>query len=237
MWYLRIGKVNFPVAPESITEEMQNRNEKIDLASEKQINLLKKPGLTTYRMDIRLPRRNWPWAYYQQPKGSPISSGFNKPEEYVKFLRKKKTGKEHFKLMIVEDRGEDGTVKNFTQEVTLEEVSFATDASEGDDVIATCTFRKWVDYKTRVKKKKRKTTKKVTKKPKKKTYKVKKGDTLKKISKKMYGSQKYAKKIYAWNKKVIEAAAKKHGRKSSKKGKYIYKGTKLKLKNITVKKK
>ena len=59
---------------------------------------------------------------------------------------------------------------------------------------------------------------------------------MKKISKKMYGTQKYAPKIYKWNKKKIEKAARKHGRKSSKKGKYIYKGTKLKLKKITVKK-
>ena len=35
---------------------------------------------------------------------------------------------------------------------------------------------------------------------------------------------------------AIENAAKKHDRKSSKKGKYLYKGTKLKLKNIKVKK-
>lgn len=236
MWYLRIAGANFPAAPESIEESPENRNEKVDLATEDQITILKKPGLTTYSMDIRLPREKWPWAYYEQPAGSPIPSGFNEPDMYVDLLRKTKEEKEHFKVMLVEDMGEDGTVENFTEEVTLEDVSFSTEASEGDDIIASCTFKKWVEYTTRIQKHKVKTTAKIVLKPKKKTYKVKKGDTLKKISKKMYGTQKYAGKIYKWNKKKIEKAARKHGRKSSKNGKYLYKGTKLKLKKIKVKK-
>ena len=53
------------------------------------------------------------------------------------------------------------------------------------------------------------------------TYKIKKKDTLWKIAKKKLGKGKRWKEIYKLNKKVIEAAAKKHGRKSSKNGKYI----------------
>lgn len=233
MYYLRIAGANFPVAPESIEEAMGNKNETVDLASEKQINILKKPGLTSYTMDIRLPREEWPWAYYEQPKDSDIKEGFNKPEEYVKLLRQKKTKREHFQLMIVETiNGSEDTVENFTEEVTLEDATFRMDSAEGDDIVASCTFKKWVDYATAKKKGKVSTKTKVTKKPKKKTYTVKAGDTLKSISKKMYGTQKNAGKIYAWNKKAIEKAAKKHGKKSSKKGKYIYKGTKLKLKTV-----
>lgn len=237
MYYLRIAGANFPVAPESIEEAPENKNEEVTLASGKHINILKKPGLTKWTMDIRLPREEWPWAYYEQPSGSPIPAGFNEPEVYVDLLRKQKTEKEHFRLMMVEDMGEDGTVENFTKEVTLEDVTFRTDAAEGDDIIASCTFKKWNNYVTKVKKDdKTPGGSGRTLKPKKKSYKVKKGDTLKKISKKMYGTQKYAGKIYKWNKKTIERVAKKHGRKSSKKGKYLYKGTKLKLKKIKVEK-
>lgn len=235
MWYLRIAKINFPIVPESVTEERPNRNEKLDLASGKQVNLTKTPGLAKYTMDIRLPRQKWPWAYWKQPKSSPLSTGYHLPETYAKYLRKWKSDKSHVSLMLIRDKASNGTVNVIKQTVTIEELSFNTDAAEGDDMIVTVTFQKWVDYKTKVKKKKKskaKSVKKTTIKPKKKTYKVKKHDTLKKISKKMYGTQEVAGDIYKWNKKVIEKAAKKHKRKSSKKGKYLYKGTKLKLKNI-----
>lgn len=68
-------------------------------------------------------------------------------------------------------------------------------------------------------------------KPKKKVYTVPKNYTSRsgicKISKKYYGTTSKWQKIYNKNKKKIEAAAKKHKRKSSDKGKYLYKGTKL----------
>jgi nucleoid-associated protein YgaU len=59
------------------------------------------------------------------------------------------------------------------------------------------------------------------------SYKVKKGDTLKGVAKKTTGSASNSGAIYKANKAVIEKAAKKHKRKSSKKGKYLYAGTKL----------
>jgi len=67
-----------------------------------------------------------------------------------------------------------------------------------------------------------------------KSHTVKKGETLKSISKKYYKTSKYWRKIYTWNKKAIEKAAKKHKKKSSANskgvlGSYLYSGTKLSL--------
>lgn len=66
-----------------------------------------------------------------------------------------------------------------------------------------------------------------------KYYTVKKGDTLGKIAKKCMrkNTKSNRNKIYAKNKTVIEKAAKKHKRKSSGKGKYLYSGTKLTIPN------
>ena len=65
------------------------------------------------------------------------------------------------------------------------------------------------------------------KKAKTKTYIVKKGDSLWNLAKKFYKDGKKQTKIYNANKSVIEKAAKKHGKSSSGRGKWIYHGTKL----------
>lgn len=60
-----------------------------------------------------------------------------------------------------------------------------------------------------------------------KTYTIKNGDTLWGIAKRYYKNGAQYTKIYNANKTVIEAAAKKHGKKSSDKGHWIWAGTKL----------
>lgn len=76
----------------------------------------------------------------------------------------------------------------------------------------------------------KKSSKKAGKKTIPKKYKIQKGDTLYKISVKFWGNGKHKKTLYKLNKKKLNKVARKHGRKSSKKGKYLYKGTVIKLK-------
>ena len=103
-------------------------------------------------------------------------------------------------------------------------------------------LKQWKDYGTKkliVKKPKKKSSKKKAKTKKKKsskkkktaskTYTVKKGDCLWKIAKKKLGKGSREKEIYKLNKSLIEKTAKKHGKKSSNNGWWIYPGTKLKL--------
>ena len=74
----------------------------------------------------------------------------------------------------------------------------------------------------------KKTTRKETKEiP--RTYTVKKYDTLIKIARKELDNETLWKDIYELNKKAIEDTARKHGRKSSSTGWWIYEGTVLKL--------
>lgn len=61
------------------------------------------------------------------------------------------------------------------------------------------------------------------------SYVVKKGDCLMYIARKELGDGTMWKEIYSLNQKVIEAEAKKRGRKSSSNGHWIYPGTVLKL--------
>lgn len=62
-----------------------------------------------------------------------------------------------------------------------------------------------------------------------KTYTIKKKDSLWSIAKKFLGKSSRWKEIYKLNKSIIEKTAKKHKRKDSKNGHYIYPGTKIKI--------
>lgn len=59
------------------------------------------------------------------------------------------------------------------------------------------------------------------------TYTLKKGDTLWKIAQKYLGAGSKWKTIYNANKTIIEQQAKKHGKKSSNNGSYLYAGVKI----------
>lgn len=225
-YYLRLDGTNFPVAPESWSDENNNKNELATLVTGQEINIIREDGLHNYTMDIRLPDDEYSWAYWEQPSGAQLGSGYNDPQSFIDILQALKKEKKAFELMICRDDEGD----NFTQTVTLETINVTEDK---EFTKAECTFKEYVDYTTEIKGDNKKSTSKTTLKPKKSSYTVASGDTLKKISKKMYGTQNYASKIYSWNKTAIENAAKKKGKKSSSSGKYIYKGTKLKLKKIT----
>ena len=108
-----------------------------------------------------------------------------------------------------------------TMDATIESYEIIEDAVKyGLDVAVKLRMK---EYRSWGAKKTRKTKQKA------KTYTVKKKDTLLKIARKQLGDGSKRKSIYKKNKKVIEQAAKKHGRKSSSKGRFLYAGTKLKL--------
>lgn len=108
---------------------------------------------------------------------------------------------------------------------TMEEMKYSQNDTTGD-VNYTLSIKEYRNPEKRIAKKTTKTK-----------YKVKTGDTLAKIAYKHLGKTSYKSTIYDQNKRAIEAAFKKHQKvlkkagkaqvksKTSKKGKYLYKGT------------
>lgn len=108
------------------------------------------------------------------------------------------------------------------------------DASVEDphgSIYYTIEFSKVVEVSVEKVKKKGKTTgtARTSKTSSQKKYTVKKGDCLWNIAKKFYKSGAQWKKIYNANKTTIENTAKKHGKKSSSNGHFIFPGTVLKI--------
>lgn len=237
MYLVYIDDMLFPVAPSKIETKISNRNETIDLAVESEVNIIKAAGLTELSMDLRLPNRVYPFAVYPDGK-------YKAAKEYLDKLEALKTGRKSFTLIIMRNIGNDTgstfNTGNTSMQVTIEDYTVKEDAEEGIDFTVDINFKQYQPFGTKKVVFKKKSSGKATKKTKEKkrakstkksggTYTVKSGDCLTNIAKKKLGKASRWTEIYKLNKTTIENAAKKHGRKSSSNGHWIYPGTKLKL--------
>ena len=236
-YYMYIQTVCFPITPGKITLKIENKNETLTLINEGEVNLIKKPGLTNISIDeLILPAiQKYPFTNYSGGK-------FRNPEYYLNKLEawKKKKKPVQFKLSRTTPDGKN-LLWDTNFDVTIEDYEIIEDANnQGLDVkikLSMKEYRVWGTKKLVVKKKKKTTStkKNVTKKKVRKTketaksYTVKSGDCLYNIARKQLNDASKWTSIYNLNKSTIEAEAKKHGRKSSSNGHWIYPGTVLKL--------
>lgn len=236
-------KVQFPIAPSELTISVNGRNESIDLMNEGEVNLLKSPGLTEVLFTATIPQvGKYPFATNDEPI-----------DTFTNFLNEMLENKKPFRFVVVRTAGTK-LLFDTNLKVACEGYDLKESAENGFDVELEISLKQYRDFGiktvtiTTVKKdtstqqttnntttttptvsvekpRETATAKKTT--AKKKTYTIKSGDTLWKISKKYYGNGNKWKKIYDANKSTIEKAAKKHGKKSSSNGHWIYPGTKL----------
>lgn len=222
--------VLLPITPSKIKTKINNKNDTIDLINEGEVNIIKSPGLTDIEFECILPQTKYPFAMYLDGK-------FKSAIYYLNKLEKLKKGKKKFQFIVTRRNPKNKKLFDTNITVTLEDYTIEEDAENGFDVVVSINLKQYRDFKIKTVKVKKSKSKK--KKAKKKTtrssnktngnYMVKKGDCLWNIAKKKLGNASRYKEIYKLNKDVIEKTAKKHGRKSSNNGWWIYPGTKLKL--------
>ena len=240
-YHFYLGEMLCPVAPSQLQLKIGNNNKTMTLINEGEVNILKQAGLTDVSFDLLLPNVKYPFAVYEDNDGDETED-FKKAGFYLEKLEKMKTDEKPFQFIVTRVLPNEEMLFDTNMKVSLESYDIKEDAEQGFDVVVSIKLKQYKEYGVKTCtvtiKKDNKTTATVTKKRttekspapsknKNKTHTVKKGDCLWNIAKKYYGDGSKWKKIYNANKNVIEKAAKKHGKKSSSNGHWIYPGTKL----------
>lgn len=226
-----INSLELPYAPSELKVTIGSNNETVQLINGEEINILKNPKLTEIEFEIELPRgRQYAFANKLQS-----------PSKYLTEFENIMKNKTPVNLVIVRmpQNGKPGNTLNgflnSTWKASLEGYELKESAENAYDIRVALKFKEYKAYGTykKVVKKTQSADKKISVEtaqkdvPKNKKYVVKKGDCLWKIAKAEYGGGSDWKKIYDANKEIIEATAKKYGKKSSSNGHWIYPGCEL----------
>jgi len=226
-FYFKIGDevLTLPITPSSFTMRVGSNNKVVTLINEGDINILKSPSLVEFEFDARFPMRKYPYSR------DPLNF-----ETYLNKFTALKTEKTPFVLNVIRTTPNGQGTWATVRRVTLEDLEVKEDADEGDDVIVSFNLKEYKEYGVVVHKNSTKPdTTSTSEKPratdnkavKPEEYTVRSGDTLWAIAKAKYSNGVKWKVIYDANKAVIEAEAKKRGKKSSSNGHWIYPNTKL----------
>ena len=234
-YHFFLDHLEFPYAPSELKLTIGSNNKTVDLISGNEINILKNPKLTEIEFEIELPRgRQYAFA------NTLVSS-----KTYTDYFERLMLKKTPATLVITRPNpsirtGIGGTIKDFESTVltvSLEGYTLEESAENAYDIKVSLKFKEYNSYgsvkKTVVSTSTNNTSNKVTVQTPTKTvtsnkrYTVKSGDCLWNISRKFYGNSLKWTTIYNANKTIIENTARKHGRKSSSNGHWIYPGTVL----------
>ena len=228
-----VGSMELPYAPSELKVTLGSNNETVQLINGTEINILKDPKLRDVEFKVDLPRgRQYPFA-----------NKLVAPSKYIDYFNELLANKTPVKLLIIRQvTGANGTlIRDFEATdilVSLEDYNWSESAENAYDITVSLKFKEYIQYgtvkavvvKTNENGSKSTATPTVDTSKKAKTleqntkYTVKSGDTLMKISRKFYGTSDKWEVIYKSNQTIIEETARKHGKKSSSNGHWIYPG-------------
>lgn len=212
-YMMLIGSLIVPVTPGEITTSYDGKNETIDLVDGTVINKLNRPGLTTYKFKLLIPKKtNLPFANSLYTTKGTIKEHLTQ-DYYLKYFYDIFSNNKTVLFTIwrtniggrrdmgLSDNGIDVSGNGIitSKSVTLEKYSIQEDAEEGLDIYLDIELKEYVGYGTQkikyttnaktgttvasTEKTRNTDNKKVAT-----TYTVKKGDTLSNICKKELGN-------------------------------------------------
>lgn len=202
-----LGETRFPVAPGKVLTKVKGNNKTINLINEAEVNQIKGMKLTDITFELLLPGVEYPFAYYE--------TEFQTPKVYLDTLELLKTEGKPFGFKLIRKDGEGNPKWDTSMNVSLEDYEIKEDAEELFDTIVSIELKQYKKFGVRgvkVKKGKKFRWSNVDTDKKKivKSYTTRKGDTLRIISRKVYGKDTLnnASIIYKKNKKTLDKALK-----------------------------
>ena len=206
MYYVYMGNVLLPIAPEKLTLKIKNANKTMTLINEGEVNFLREAGLTELEFDVLIPSVQYPFAKYDD--------GFKSVTYFINHFEKLKLSKEPFQFVVSRQRPNGSLLFDTNMTVSMENYTVKESAKEGFDLIVSIKLKQYKAYGTKIVKVSNNTASVTTQRqttnspaPKQNTtYTVKKGDCLWNIAKSIYGDGSKYTKIYEANKDKITNA-------------------------------
>ena len=224
MYLFYLHNMLLPVAPESLAVKYKNQSKVINLINGEEINIQNRPGLCEISFKCLIPRRKYPFAVYER--------GFILLEHFTAAFYGLLNSKKPF-LFVVKKTPRHYAV-DLNMQVTMESYEILDDAVNSEDIVISVNLKQYASYGTASVEISENSEAVLTsqrddfsEKP--TGYIVKGGDNLWNIAKTVLGDGVRHKEIYELNREIIEAAATKNGRASSRQGQWIYPGTELRL--------
>ena len=211
MYYLYVGSVLLPIAPEKLTLKIKNQNKTITLINEGERNQLKDAGLTDVEFDALIPAVQYSFAKYDD--------GFKKPSYFLDHFEELKTSKKSFGFKVLRQMPDGKLLFDTNMTVSMESYTITENVNEGFDLKVSIKLKQYKHFGTKLVKvstpeKKTdtvavtvETPRETTNSPEPKqetTYTVQKGDCLWNIAKKFYGNGSKYTVIYEANKDKIQ---------------------------------
>lgn len=205
MYNFILGDTQFPVAPPSMSLQVNGKNETVTLINEGEVNIIRKPGLSDIEFELLLPNKLYPFAVY--------NGGFQPASYYLERIEKLIVEKQPAQFIVNRFLPNGELLFDTNMTVTVEGYTIEEDAEDlGFDVRVTLTLKQYREYGTKkliIQKAATATTpaKVSTEKPRStagketpNTYTFKAGDTLWGIAKKYLGNGSKASQLQTLNK-------------------------------------
>lgn len=139
MYKFYIAGVLLPIAPQSLSIEVDNKDTEIELANGGVMTVLNSPGLSKYSFTFRAPNKPYPFAMYNK--------GYIEAPAFLSLLENLKTSQKPFMFKVI--RGDKYVEhRDINALVSLESYTLNEDAENGGDYMIDVDLKSYIPYKT-----------------------------------------------------------------------------------------